>query len=272
MRVRAIVTAIAVAAGLAGCAQAGGTGRSVANADSLVIGVPKDQPGLGVQTGNTFSGLTVDVAKYVAARLGVAAENITFKPITSSQREDYLQNGTVDLVVSSYSITAQRKTKVNFAGPYYVAHQDILVRGTDTGVKNVRDLAGRRLCEVAGSVSYQRVTQQRKVPARLVPASSYGDCLTKLTAGQLDAISTDDLILAGFAIQQGNAVRIVNAPFSDERYGIGIRRGDITGCEDVNKAITRMYQDGTATRLLNKWFGKTGLTMTTTVPQFEGCS
>jgi glutamate transport system substrate-binding protein len=272
MRVGAIVAALAVAAGLAGCARAGGAGHTVVGADSLVIGVPKDQPGLGVESGGTFSGFTVDVARYVAARLGVGGKDVTFKPVTSSQREDYLRNGTVDLVVSSYSITAQRKTKVNFAGPYYVAHQDILVRRSDTAVDNVRDLAGRRLCEVTGSVSWQRVTQQRKVPARLVPAFSYGDCLTKLMAGELDAISTDDLILAGFAAQQRSAVRIVNAPFSDERYGIGIRREDVTGCEDVNKAITRMYQDGTAAALLHKWFGQTDLSTTTTVPQFEGCS
>ena len=106
------------------------------------------------------------------------------------------------------------------------------------------------------------MTQERKVAARLVPASSYGECLSKLTGGQVDAISTDDLILAGFASQQGNAVRFVNAPFSDEGYGVGIRQDDVSGCEDVNKAITRMYQDGTAGTLLKKWFGTTGLNLT----------
>jgi glutamate transport system substrate-binding protein len=260
-----------MAAALAGCARAGGAGRSVAGADSLVIGVAKDQPGLGFRSGGTYQGFDVDVATYVAGRLGVAAKNITFKAVTSAQRENALRNGTVDLVVSSYSITAERETKVAFGGPYYVAHQDILVRGDDTTVHNVRDLAGRRLCEVTGSISWQRVTAERKVPALLVPSSSYGDCLTMLVGGQVDAISTDDLILAGFAAQKGQAVKVVNAPFSDERYGIGIRRQDVTGCEDINKAITRMYLDGTAATLLKKWFGRTTLHPTTTVPQFEGC-
>jgi glutamate transport system substrate-binding protein len=275
MRVRAIAAALAVTAaalGMAGCAQAGGAGHSVVGADSLVIGVAQNQPGLGFRSGGVFRGFDVDVATYVAGRLGVAAKNITFKPIVSGQREGFLQKGQVDLVVSSYSITADRKTKVLFAGPYYVAHQDILVPRSDTAVKNVRDLAGRRLCAVSGSVSWKRVTEQRQVPARPVPASSYGDCLTKLTGGQVDAISTDDLILAGFAAQAGPAVRFVNAPFSDERYGIGIGKQDVSGCEDINKAVTEMYQDGTAGRLLTKWFGKTGLHLTDTVPQFEGCS
>jgi glutamate transport system substrate-binding protein len=269
MRVRAILAVVAMSAGLAGCAQAKGAGHSVSGADSLVIGVAKDQPGLGFRSGGTYSGFDIDVARYVAKRLG--ASDITFKAVTSGEREDALRDGQVDLVVASYSITAERETKVGFGGPYYVAHQDILVRQSDTSVRNVRDLAGRRLCQVTGSVSWRRVTEQRKVPATLVPASSYGECLTKLTGGQIDAISTDDLILAGFAARTGPSVRFVNAPFSDERYGIGIRRGDITGCEDVNKAITQMYQDGTAASLLKKWFGKTGLNLTTTVPQFEGC-
>ncbi len=271
MRVRAIVAGLAAAAALTGCAQAEGSGHSVVGAGKLVIGVAKDQPGLGFRSNGVYKGFDIDVAKYVAGRLGVGEKDIDFRTVTSGERESALRNGSVDLVVASYSITPERKTKVAFAGPYYVAHQDTLVRRSDGAVRNVRDLAGRRLCQVTGSVSWKRVTQERKVAARLVPAGSYGECLSKLTGGQVDAISTDDLILAGFAAQQGNAVRFVNAPFSDEGYGVGIRQEDVSGCEDINKAITQMYQDGTAATLLKKWFGKTGLNLTTTVPQFEGC-
>jgi glutamate transport system substrate-binding protein len=271
MRVRAIGIALAMAAGMTGCA--GNGPRSILGKDKLAIGVTADQPGLGFRfPDGTYKGFDVDVATYVAGRLGVSKKNITFRTVTSSQREKVLQTGKVDLVLATYSISAERKTKVAFGGPYYVAHQDILVRRGDTSVKNVRDLAGRRLCQVTGSLSWQRVTAERKVPARLVPAGSYGECLTKLMNGTLDAISTDDLILAGFAAQQPQAVRIVNAPFSDERYGVGVRLEDVDGCEAVNKAVTEMYQDGTAGALLGKWFGSSGLHLTNTVPQFEGCS
>jgi glutamate transport system substrate-binding protein len=261
------VTALVLA--LTGCG-AGGGSSSVAGRGTLVIGVKADQPGLGLkQPDGTFQGFDVDVAKYVATKLG--AKHVEFRAITSAQRESFLRKGTVDLVLASYSITPERKTLVAFGGPYYVAHQDTLVRAADTAIGGVHDLKGRRLCQVAGSNSWKRVTQEKKIAAVLVPAASYSACVGDLVSGAVDAVSTDDLILAGFARREGRAVRLVNAPISDERYGVGIRQGDVRGCEEVDKAITDMYLDGTAQSLLGKWFGPTGLQVTTTVPQFEGC-
>lgn len=271
MRVGRIGAALALAVALAGCGVGGGS-ASVVGKGTLVIGVAKDKPGLGLRKPDgTFAGFDVDVARYVAQHMESKPKKVEFKVVESSSRESSLQSGKVDLVVSTYSITPERTTKIGFAGPYYVAHQDTLVRTGEAGIKNVRDLSGRRLCAVTGSVSWQRVTKERGVPARLVPAPTYGDCLTKLTNDSLDAISTDDLILAGFATQTGRSVRFVNAPISDERYGVGIKKSDVTGCEDINKAITGMYLDGTAAKLLAKWFGSTGLNLTTSVPQFVGC-
>lgn len=272
MRTGRIAAGVMLAVALSACGTAGAAGKSIVGKGTLVIGVSKDQPGLGLRKPDgSFEGFDIDVARYIAAHVENKPKKIEFKPVPYADRESAVQTGKVDLVVFSYSITPERKTKIAFAGPYYVAHQDTLVRSSDTGIKNVRDLAGRRLCAVNGSVSWQRVTVERNVPAHLVRAASYGDCLEKLTNNSLDAISTDDLILAGFAAQKGNAVRFVNAPISDERYGVGISQSDVTGCEDVNKAITEMYLDGTASKLLHQWFGSTGLNLTTTVPQFEGC-
>jgi glutamate transport system substrate-binding protein len=272
MRVGRIGAALALAVALAGCGTGGGSGQSIVDKDTLTIGVSKDQPGLGLRKPDgTFEGFDTDVARYIGAHLEKKPKKVDFTVVQYSDRESAVQEGRVDLVISSYSITPERKTKVAFAGPYYVAHQDTLVRTSDAGIKNVRDLAGRRLCAVNGSVSWQRVTKERGVPADLVQAPTYGDCVTKLTNDSLDAISTDDLILAGFAAEKGRSVRFVNAPISDERYGVGIKQGDVTGCEDINRAITEMYLDGTAAKLLKKWFGSTGLNLTTTVPQFEGC-
>lgn len=269
--VLAPVAVLGLALALSGCGTASGS-TSVAGKDTLVVGLSKDKPGLGLRKPDgTFEGFDTDVARYIGQHMEKKPKKVEFKVLQASQRESSIQTGKVDLVISSYSITPERKTKIAFAGPYYVAHQDMLVRGSDTNIKNVRDLAGKRLCAVNGSVSWQRVKIERGVPVQLVQAPTYGDCVTKLTNGSLDAISTDDLILAGFAAQKGRAVRFVNAPISDERYGVGIKRGDVTGCEDINKAITEMYLDGTAAKLLTRWFGATGLNLTTTVPQFEGC-
>ncbi|WP_250564557.1 glutamate ABC transporter substrate-binding protein [Sphaerisporangium fuscum] len=262
---RAAAGMLAVAALLplaAGCA----AGTSILDKDTLVIGVKADQPHLGEKTPNgRYEGFDVDVASYVARKLG---KPVRFVTAPSSDREKMLAQGTVDLIFATYSITPERKTKVSFGGPYYVAHQDTLIRSDESGVSNVRDLKGRKLCQVTGSNSWKRVREERKIPVQLVPAARYGECVDDLRSGKVDAVSTDDLILAGFAT---TGTKIVNAPFSDERYGVGIRTGDIDGCEAVNKAITEMYQDGTAKQLLEKWFAKSGLALSFTVPQFEGC-
>ncbi|WP_242454013.1 glutamate ABC transporter substrate-binding protein [Bailinhaonella thermotolerans] len=260
--------ALAVLAALALLAGCGGDRESAAGRDTLVIGVNADGPGLGLRTGNRFEGFDVDVAREIARRLG--ARDVRFRALRSADREKFLERGTVDLVVATYSITAERKTRVTFAGPYYVAHQDTLVRRGEGRIRDVRDLAGRRLCRVDGSNSWRRVIQQRGVPAEPVPAGNYAECVRMLKAGLVDAVSTDDLILAGL-VRGDSSARVVNAPFSDERYGVGLRKGDVAGCEAVNKAITGMYQDGTAAGLLRRWFGPSGLRLTTTVPEFEGC-
>jgi glutamate transport system substrate-binding protein len=263
--------ALALAPALAGCGIASGETPSIAHQDSLVIGVKSDQPGLGLQRPDgTYEGFDVDVATYVAGKLG--AKKVTFKPTPSKIREQALQDGTVDLIFATYSITPERKTKVTFGGPYYVAHQDTAVRPADVSIKNVRDLTGKRLCQVTGSNSWKRVVEEKKINATLVEATSgkYSECFDMLARNQVDAVSTDDLILAGFA--RGAIIKIVNAPFTDEKYGIGIKKGDLDGCEAVNKAVTEMYQDGTAKTLLTKWFASSGLQLTTSVPQFEGCT
>jgi len=267
----AAATAVAALV-LSSAACAAGGPPSIVGKQTLRIGVKADQPGLGLrQPDGRFAGFDVDVARYVAAKLGVGPDHVIFVPVTSATREKELEDGSVDMVFATYSITPERETKVTFGGPYYVAHQDTMVRGGDTAIRNVHDLKGKRLCATAGSNSWKRVTQELNIAAKLVPNASYSDCVAMLLDGKLDAISTDDLILAGFAAREGRAVRIVNAPFSDERYGIGIKKGDLSGCEAVNRAVSAMYLDGTAGALLRKWFGQTKLQLDTHVPQFEGC-
>jgi len=275
MRMRrggAALAAAALALTLGACGVIAGDTETLTDADTLVIGVKADEPGLGKrQRDGDFTGFDVAVARYVAHDLGFDAEHVRFTAITSADRESDLAQGKVDLVVASYSITPERGTKVSFAGPYYVAHQDIMVRGADDSIHDVHDLAGRRLCKVAGSDSWKRVINERKVVAEPVPARSYGQCADLLASGKVDAVSTDDLILAGLAARNPE-LKILNAPFSNEKYGIGIKKDDVQGCAAVNQVVTQMYQDATAQILLADWFGKTGLHTTDTVPQFAGCT
>ncbi|TDE16131.1 glutamate ABC transporter substrate-binding protein [Actinomadura sp. 6K520] len=275
----AVPAAFAILA--AACGTVGEAASSVAGKDGLVIGVQGDQPGLGRQIGepadgyDSYEGFDIRMAKEIARHLKVPAANVTFRRVASKDREELIRSGAVDMVVGTYSITPERKTKVKFAGPYYVAHQDILVRKSNpASVGDLHDLAGERLCMVPGSQSFQRVRTEQSVSAVPVEAEGYTDCLNKLVAGDLDAVSTDDLILAGLASEaakKGDYMTLLNAPFSDERYGVGLKQDDVDGCEAVNEAITKMYQDGTMRLQLKRWFGPTGLDLTTTVPQFEGC-
>lgn len=244
---------------------------------TAVIGTKWDQPGVGWKAGfSEPQGFDIDVARYIVGSIAGGPVKITWRESASSQREALLQNGTVDLVVASYSITPARSTRVTFAGPYLIARQDTLVRADDRRITDTDDLAGRRVCLAEGSNSYRRITDPPPdglldLPATLVKAKNYSDCVRKLGAGQLDAVSTEDVVLAGYAEQEPGKFRLLNDPVSIENYGVGIKKGDLATCAAVNQAITKMWRDGTATRLLRKWFGKTGLDLPTSMPELQSC-
>lgn len=277
-RHRRVAAAAALAAtavlGLPACSAVLGGEESLVDADSLVVGVKFDQPGLGLETAEgsgVFEGFDVDVALYIAEQLGIPAGNVEFVGLSSAEREDMLIGGEVDMVVATYSITPARKTQVTFGGPYYVAKQDVLVSADATDIQGARDLEGLSVCQSAGSNSAARITEGLGVPVEGTEQETYSDCIEELRAGRVDAVSTDNLILAGFFAQTPDAFRFVNNPFTDEKYGVGLPYGDIEACEAVNKAISRMYQEGDAAEMLDRWFGETDLEMVYSVPQFEGC-
>jgi len=283
MRVRpsaVALAAVAVAAmGVSGCAKKENTSvvDKAKDGKKVVIGVKYDQPALGQKTGSGVEGFDVDVARYIAKKLGVKNDkNVEFKEARSANRETFLQNGTVDMVIATYSITDARKPKVTFGGPYVVTHQDLMVRANDTAIKDVQALKSKKLCAVSGSNSWRNITEGTnklnvKVPATTVPAQGYEECITKLKGGSVDAVSTDATILAGFAVREGSAVKVVNAPFTDEKYGVGLKKGDVKTCNAVNQAIKDMYADGTAKQLWEKWFAKANLPFDTNAPAPEGC-
>jgi len=275
-----IAAVLAVTAtGATGCAKkASSVVDKAKNDKKLTIGVKFDQPGLGQkQPDGTVKGFDVDVATYIAKQLGVEPKNITWKEARSANRDAFVQNGTVDMVIATYSITPDRQKKITFGGPYYVAHQDLMVRGNDTSIKSLGDLKGKKICAVQGSNSWKNITDgtnklNEKVAATTVQANGYDDCITKLKGGTVDVVSTDNTILAGFAAREGNAVKVLNVPFTDEKYGVGIKKGDSKSCEAINSAISKMYEDGSAQKFLQTAFGETSLKYDTTKPAPVGCS
>ncbi|GAA1648374.1 glutamate ABC transporter substrate-binding protein [Nonomuraea maheshkhaliensis] len=281
MRAAALAVAVAVTAGLAGCG-GGGSYTTVADkikgARTVVVGTKWDQPGLGMRSGSGDpQGFDVDVARYIVANLADGAKvKITWRESPSSTREALLQNGTVDMIVASYSITESRKPKVTFAGPYVIVPQDTMVRAGDMAIKRVQDLRGKRICLAEGSNSYRRIVDpppdgMLDLPAQLVPAANYSDCVRKLVEARLDAVSTENLTLAGYAEHDPGMFRLLNQPISWEKWGVGLKKGDVETCQAVNRAIASMWRDGTTTRLLNKWFGRAGVALPSSLPRPAGC-
>ncbi|MBO2451868.1 transporter substrate-binding domain-containing protein [Actinomadura barringtoniae] len=254
------------------CVSTGCAGRestSLLDKGTLVAGVRPDLPGIGsVAAGGGLEGLDADVTREIARRLRMKARIV---PARAADREPMLNERRADLVLTFW-IRPDWKQRLAFAGPYYPSYQDILVRAGERRVRNVRDLKGRKICAVTGAGAADQVTKERQVAAVQVPASSYDECTAMLRSGRIDAITTNDTILAGLKLRNGAAFRLVNARFGEQRTGIGMRRDDPDGCEAVNKAITQMYQDGTMARLMNRWFSGSGLDLSSlNVPEFEGC-
>ncbi|KZM74923.1 glutamate ABC transporter substrate-binding protein [Nocardia terpenica] len=253
------VGALALAVVATGCgAGSSKTAAQHAADGKLTVGIKFDQPGLGLRTKDgSFSGFDVDVARYVAGKLGVKPENIAFKEAPSAQRETLIQNGQVDFIAATYSITDQRKEKVDFAGPYYVAGQDLLVRADNTDITGPESLKGKKVCSVKGSTPAQNLAKDYK-DAQLQTYDTYSLCIEALKSGSMDAVSTDNVILAGYAAQSPGQLKLVNKPFTTEKYGIGLKKGDKDSRDRINDAIEAMFADGSWKAALDKNFGGTG--------------
>lgn len=255
------IGALAVAVAATGCG-GGGSKTAVENAadGKLTIGVKFDQPGLSLRNKDgSFSGFDIDVAKYVAGKLGVAEDKITFKEAPSAQRETLIQNRQVDFVVGTYSITDQRKEKVDFAGPYYLAGQGLLIRADNTSITGPESLnGGKKLCSVRGSTPAQNIQKNYANDVQLQEYDTYSLCVEALKAGAVDALTTDDIILAGFAAQNPGQLKLAGKPFTTEKYGIGVKKGDTESRGKINDAIEAMINDGAWKASLDKNFGSTG--------------
>src|SRR6478609_2778164 len=240
-----VAAAVALAIALPFSATACGGGGGGGGADTIVIGTKFDQPGLGLKNPDgTMSGFDVDVAKYVAKQLGFNEDKIEWKESPSGQRETLIQNDQVKYIVATYSITDARKEKVDFAGPYLITGQSLLVKADNTDITGPESLQNnKKLCSVSGSTPAQRIKD--KYPGvQLQQYDTYSACVEALKNGAIDAVTTDEVILAGYAAQSPGAFKIVGKPFSEERYGIGLKKGDTDLRTKINDAITKMEQDG----------------------------
>ncbi|KUI24480.1 glutamate-binding protein [Mycobacterium sp. IS-1496] len=250
--------ALAVAVPFAATACGGGGGG---DENTIVIGTKFDQPGLGLRNPDgSMSGFDVDVATYVAGELGYTPEQIEWKESPSGQRETLIQNGQVDYIVATYSITDSRKEKVDFAGPYLVTGQSLLVREDNTDITGAASLQNnKRLCSVSGSTPAQKIKDEYP-GVQLQQYDTYSACIEALKNGAIDAVTTDEVILAGYAAQTPGAFKIVGDTFSEERYGIGLKKDDAEMRAKINDAIEKMESSGAWKEAFDKNLGPAGIT------------
>ncbi|MFJ4747342.1 glutamate ABC transporter substrate-binding protein [Streptomyces albogriseolus] len=224
--------------------------------DKITIGIKFDQPGLGQKTPQGYEGFDVDVATYVAKKLGYEENQVEWKESKSADRETMLQRGDVDFIAATYSITPERQEKVDFAGPYLLAHQDVLLRADDDKIKSPEDLNDAKLCSVTGSTSAQNVKEKLAPKAQLQPYPTYSACLPGLQNGAVDALTTDDSILAGYAAQDQfkGKFKLGGFKLTNENYGIGVKKGSDLK-DKINKALEEMVADGSWDTAVKENFG-----------------
>ncbi len=196
------------------------------------------------------------MATYVAKKLGYSSDQIEWKESKSADRETMLKRGDVDFIAASYSITPERQKLVDFAGPYLLAHQDVLVRADDKSIKSAADLNKARLCSVTGSTSAQNIKDTLAPKAQLQKYPTYSACLTGLQNKAIDALTTDDSILAGYASQAQfkGKFKLGGLKMTNENYGIGVKKGSDLKAK-INKALESMVSDGSWDAAVKKNFG-----------------
>jgi glutamate transport system substrate-binding protein len=244
----------------------------LADSGTINVGVKYDQPGIGfLEPGaDAPRGFDIEIARILAAELGIDEDGIKWTETVSENREPFLQNNRVDIVVASYSITDERREVVGQAGPYYVTGQQLLVREEDKdSITSPEDTEGKKVCSVTGSTSLQRMEDE--YGASPAPFSTYSECVDQLENGTVDAVTTDGAILLGYAAENPDALEVVSEPFSEERYGVGYNKDATEMCQFVVDTLQKAYDDGTWAEAFEATLGESGVD-TPEPPEMDSCS
>ncbi|MFY0408994.1 glutamate ABC transporter substrate-binding protein [Solicola sp. PLA-1-18] len=249
--------------------EAGTKMKELADSGEITIGVKFDQPGIGFKsaTSDAPAGFDIKMGKVLAASLGIAPEDITWKETVSDNREPFLQSDEVDVVLASYSITDERRAIVGQAGPYYVTGQQLLVKkGSD--INDVADVKGQEVCSVTGSTSLENIRAEGATPRGF---DTYSECRDQVLDGTVQAMTTDGSILLGYAAENPDELEVVGEPFSEERYGVGYNKANTEMCQWIVDTIGAAEEDGEWAKAYEATLGKGG-GETPTPPEFDACA
>jgi ABC-type amino acid transport substrate-binding protein len=268
-------TGLAGTVALAACGQAGGSSAPAAlptfaagsymtkivQRGKLVAGVKQDQPLFGYLNprSNQLEGFDVDIAKEIAKALfnDASPSRLELKPVTSASRIPLLQEGGIDLIAATMTITDERKQQIDFSDVYYQAGQSLLVK-KDSPVTKIQDLdkTDKTVCSATGSTSEQNITKFAP-NAQKVLFAGYADCVTALQQGRADGVSTDDIILAGF-VAQDPGLKLVGGQFTTEPYGLGINKSSTGFLEFVNSTLRTIKSNGRWKAIYSQWLSSIG--------------
>lgn len=237
----------------------------------ITIGVKFDQPGIGEKgaTDDVPTGFDIEIGKIIAAKLGIDGtdpEQVEWKETISDNREPFLQEGEVDLVIASYSITDERRQLVGQTGPYYVTGQQLLVK-SDSDINGVADIKGKDVCSVTGSTSLDNVEAKGAKPRGF---DTYSECVDQVLNGTVDSMTTDGAILLGYAAENPDELKVVGEPFSEERYGIGYSKDSPEVCEFLNETLEESFENGDWDKAFEATLGKAGVE-TPEPPKLDDC-
>jgi len=271
-RLAATLGAIAIALSAAACGgndsegtgsvsfAAGSTMEKINKAQKLRVGTKFDQPGFGLKgLSGKPEGFDVEMAKLVAAKLGIPADKIEYTETPSTVREQVIEQDKVDIVVATYTINDKRKAVIDFAGPYYIAGQSIMVKAADTSITGPDSFKDgtKKVCSVTNSTPATNIEKYLGDKAKqLVLFDIYQKCVDALKGGQVDAVTTDNVILTGFIATNENQFKLAGATFTEEPYGIGLKKGDTAFRSFINDLLEASFKDGSYTKAWKDTAGK----------------
>ncbi|MCP1181798.1 transporter substrate-binding domain-containing protein [Paenibacillus sp. 1781tsa1] len=240
--------------GSGGDAVAKGTIEQIKERGKLIAGVKYDTKLFGLKdpaSGNV-EGFDIDIAKALAKQILGDETKVELKEVTSKTRIPMLQNGDIDIIIATMTITDERKEQVDFSDVYFEAGQSLLVKN-DSPITGLESLSGVKVLAVKGSTSAQNI-REKAPDAEVLEFDNYQDAFTALKAGKGEALTTDNIILIGMQ-QTDNSFQLVGGNFTSEPYGMAIRKGDTAFVEEVNKLLKSMKDSGEYDTLHEKWLG-----------------
>ncbi len=255
---------------------AGSTMETLSKAGKITVGTKFDQPGFGLKNlEGKPEGFDVEIAKIIAAKLGIEDDSITWKETPSAIREEVIEKGEVSLVAATYTINDKRKERITFAGPYYEAGQQLMVKKDDskiTGPDTQKANPDAKVCSVAGSTPAENIREYLASPAQLVTFDVYSKCADALRTGQVSVVTTDNVILLGLVGESKGAFKVVGETFTKEPYGIGIKKGDTAFCTFINDTLKAAAADGSYEKAWTSTAGKVEGSTVPTLPAAAACA